>query len=151
MGMTASGLATRKFCPRYVENSVMSSPKRSFRSCVISLSHGVVTITAGGLGGAAWAAAAGLGAAGFGAGAAGFSGGVAASPPEGGGAAEPSGFCSSAILFPSEDHYTYHLPLGSVKRSEVGKWGGRPRPRATRWPRSSQGVSNAAGDSHRAR
>src|ERR1022692_732959 len=65
MGMTASGLATRKFCPRYVENSVMSSPKRSFRSCVISLSHGVVTITAGGLGGAAWAAAAGLGAAGF--------------------------------------------------------------------------------------
>src|ERR1017187_9171377 len=67
MGMTASGLATRKFCPRYVENSVMSSPKRSFRSCVISLSHGVVTITAGGLGGAAWAAAAGLGAAGFGA------------------------------------------------------------------------------------
>src|ERR1039457_4713908 len=66
MGMTASGLATRKFCPRYVENSVMSSPKRSFRSCVISLSHGVVTITAGGLGGAAWAAAAGLGAAGLG-------------------------------------------------------------------------------------
>src|ERR1022692_5162970 len=99
MGMTASGLATRKFCPRYVENSVMSSPKRSFRSCVISLSHGVVTITAGGLGGAAWAAAAGLGAAGFGGGGGGFLGGGGGSPPGGGGAAGAPGFLSAAILF----------------------------------------------------
>ena len=81
----------------------MAPPKRSFRSSAISPSQGVVTMIAGGLGGAACAAA-GLGGAGLG-----------ASLPEGGGAAEPSGFCSSAIWIPGEDHYTYHLPGGGVK------------------------------------
>src|SRR5579862_167284 len=110
MGMTASGLATRKFCPRYVENSVTAPPKRSVRSWVTSLFHGVVTIVAGGFGGAAWAASAGLGGAGLG-----------ASLPAGGGTAEPSGFCSSAIWIPLEDHYTYHLPGGGVKLQSTGR------------------------------
>ena len=61
-------------------------------------------------------AAAGFGAAGFAAGAAGFSAGADASLPAGGGAPNPSGFCSSAMRFPKEDHYIYHLLLGSVKR-----------------------------------
>jgi hypothetical protein len=79
-----------------------------------------VTITAGGLGGAACAAAAGFGAVGLAAGAAGFSAGVAVSPPPVGGAAEPSGFCSSAINYPCEDHYTYHLPGGGVNDGGIG-------------------------------
>jgi len=58
----------------------------------MSLSQGVVTMVAGGLGGAACAAA-------------GLGGG------------EPAGFCSSAICAGGEDHYTYQLPGGSVKRS----------------------------------
>ena len=46
------------------------------------------------------AGAAALGGAGFGASPAGFAGGVEASPPLGGGASDPPGFCSSAMSDP---------------------------------------------------
>ena len=42
------------------------------------------------------------------AGAAGLAGGTAASPAGGGGACEPSGFCSSAIDSVKEEDYFYH-------------------------------------------
>src|SRR6059036_4195068 len=83
----------------------MSAPNRSLSSRVRSLSHGIAAIVAGGFGGGA----VGLGGAGLGASAAGFAGSFAASPPEGGAASEPPGFCSSAISVPYEDSYTYHL------------------------------------------
>src|SRR4029077_8434297 len=84
---------------------VMSPPNRSLSSRARSLSHGVAAMVAGGFGGGA----AGLGGAGLGASAAGFAGSFAASPPGGGAASEPPGFCSSAISVPYEDSYTYHL------------------------------------------
>src|SRR5579872_1950087 len=103
--MAASGLATMKFWPRYVEVSVMRSPKRSFNSLARSLSQGVAAMVAGGLGGAACpAAGAGLG------GAAGLAGGGA------------SGFCSSAMhgISSGEDSYTYHRQEIQVKWSQMG-------------------------------
>src|ERR1035441_9168137 len=94
MGIAASGLATMKFWPRWVEVSRMLSPNDCLSSRARSLSHGVASIVAGGCGagGAADLGGAGFGGAVLAASAAGFSGCPAASLPEGGAASEPPGF-----------------------------------------------------------
>ena len=114
--MAPSGLATMKFCPRYVEVSAIAAAETFLQFARQVAVPGRGHHTAGGLGGGA----AGLGAAGLAAGAAAFTGGLAASPCAGGGPSEPSVFCSSGMQYP-RGNPTLTICAGEVSNGEESR------------------------------